>query len=202
MTATNHTPGGGLSITVTDLSIADLADAVTVLSQGEGYSGTSALELLEPQRLRSRLLPFVGSKDHGAWKAMISDGPGTVGLLFFLHRNRFTDTFEPGTILGTLKPSLFPPSGELIEIFELWIAPRFRRLGIARMLKQRLEHYARGQNVAMLYTVTEADHEAVLALNRALGYVALYTGPMWDEVPRTALAKYLDRDHETATASS
>ena len=42
MTASRHTIRGGLSLTLADLSAADLDEAVTALSQGEGYSGIVA----------------------------------------------------------------------------------------------------------------------------------------------------------------
>ncbi len=183
--------GGGLSIIVTDLSLADLDEAVAILSRGEGYTGTSVPHLLEPRRLRSRLLPFIESEAHGAWKATIAGRSDAAGLLFFLHSNRLRDVLEPTDVLGKLKPSLFPPSGDFVQIFDLWIASEFRRLGMASALKDRLERYAESRNIAMLYTVTESDNEPARSLNKKLGYVELYTGPMWDEVPRTALAKYL-----------
>jgi hypothetical protein len=43
----------------------------------------------------------------------------------------------------------------------------------------------------MVYTVTEVVHAAARRLNARLGYSEIYRGPMWDEVERVALAKYL-----------
>jgi hypothetical protein len=43
----------------------------------------------------------------------------------------------------------------------------------------------------MIYTHTEERHAHVLALNQKLGYREVRRGPIWDDVIRVSLVKYL-----------
>lgn len=112
-------------------------------------------------------------------------------FLLYVLRNRLTDPFGDGNIPGVLPPSLFPPDGCFMQVFDLWVDPELRRTGVGRTLKRMLEAVAAARHVGMIYTVTESDHTAVLGLNLELGYVEIYRGPMWDRVERVSLAKYL-----------
>jgi ribosomal protein S18 acetylase RimI-like enzyme len=71
------------------------------------------------------------------------------------------------------------------------VAPAYRRQGIATRLKQRIEEETRQRGMQMIYTHTDAKNEHVIELNRKLGYQFVRCGPLWDEVPRTSLVKWL-----------
>ena len=45
----------------------------------------------------------------------------------------------------------------------------------------------------MIYTHTETANAHVIELNRKLGYEIVRRGPIWDEIERTSLVKWLVR---------
>lgn len=46
----------------------------------------------------------------------------------------------------------------------------------------------------MIYTHTEALNDHVLEMNRKLGYQEVRRGPLWDDVIRVSLVKWLDEE--------
>lgn len=51
-----------------------------------------------------------------------------------------------------------------------WIDPAFRGLGIAQLLKQRGEAWAKEQSLDHIYTWVQATNESSLSLNKKMGY--------------------------------
>jgi ribosomal protein S18 acetylase RimI-like enzyme len=76
-------------------------------------------------------------------------------------------------------------------VFNLWVAPDYRRQGLATKLKQQFEAESRLRGMSMLYTHTELTNPHVIELNRKLGYREIRTGPIWDEILRVSLVKAL-----------
>jgi GNAT superfamily N-acetyltransferase len=57
------------------------------------------------------------------------------------------------TVFQELDRALFQSDGRFIEIFQLWIAPDYRRKGLGTKLKRRVEQVARElKNKSDLYT--------------------------------------------------
>ena len=110
---------------------------------------------------------------------------------------RFRDLFnEPGNeanrfLFRFLDRTIFPEDGRFCEVFQLWVAPAYRRQGIATLLKLHIEEEARQRAFWMIYTHTEAQNEHVIELNRKLGYQIVRCGPIWDDILRTSLVKWL-----------
>jgi GNAT superfamily N-acetyltransferase len=108
-----------------------------------------------------------------------------------MFRIRQLDTHHNNEIFNELDRSLFPLDGRFIEIFQLWVDPRYRRKGLATELKMKVEEYAINNSIGMLYTHTEEANSHVIKLNEQLGYRQVRKGPIWDEVIRVSLMKDL-----------
>ncbi|HEY2710561.1 MAG TPA: GNAT family N-acetyltransferase [Caulobacteraceae bacterium] len=172
------------------LALADLGAVAAALLPGEGYTHPGG----EPATLSETRQALRGFAENGSDAGFVAtrradDAP--VGFLLYRLRNRLAEDFGEGNVLGALSPRLFPADGRFVQVHDLWVDPAWRRRGVARTLKQIAELAAASEGIGMIYTVTEADHSAALALNAGLGYVEIYLGPMWDAVERVALAKYL-----------
>ncbi len=150
---------------------------------------------------RGRIAVFVDSDDAMADVAVTDVGPGQdrrIAMLLARVRDLTQETEAPDrdTFLDVLWPTLpqnwLPTDGRFVEMFQLWVHPQHRRRGVASGLKRRLEARARQRDLRLIYTHTRASHDHVVALNERLGYRRLRTGPLWDDVPRTSLAKFLD----------
>jgi ribosomal protein S18 acetylase RimI-like enzyme len=142
---------------------------------------------------RVKISAFVDGPDDGGWVAHEDATGARAGMILA----RFRDLFhEPGNeanrfLLRFLDPAIFPADGRFCEVFQLWVAPAYRRQGIATRLKQQIEAEARQRGMSMIYTHTETRNAHVIELNRKLGYQVVRSGPIWDEVPRTSLVKWL-----------
>jgi GNAT superfamily N-acetyltransferase len=181
-----------LGLDVRALKPGDIEPIAVILAEAEGYTVTGGADasLFDLDAMRRSLSGFAGDADKDG--LVVEDATGAIAaFLLFRWRNRLTESFADGDIIGDLSADLFPADGAFLQIHDLWVRPDHRRRGVARILKLAVEPIAAARRVQMIYTVTEADHAAVLNLNAALGYEAIYTGPMWDEVPRVALVKRL-----------
>lgn len=173
------------------LEPSDLDAIATTLQLGEGYTQTDA----PTESWDAIRRGLVGFGEDGVNDGLVATGDGFGGpaaFLLFRRRSRATDDFGEGHVIGALARTLFPADGRFLQVHELWVAPPARRRGIGQALKKMLEAMAASEGVGMIYTVTEVGHRASIALNQQLGYVEIYRGPMWDEVPRVALAKYIE----------
>lgn len=119
------------------------------------------------------------------------DAERRVGLIMWRYRNRITEELPAWSVFNHLSADLFPKDGRFCEIYQLWVDPENRRLGIATALKQKVADLARESGITMIYTHTESSNEHVLDLNEKLGYVELRRGPIWDEIERVSLALYI-----------
>lgn len=184
----------GRVIYVRDAEPRDLEAMTTALVDAEGYTGFFDGQTPAERRASTRasLEPFVSApNNHGL---VVSDSPAgeIIGFILFRYYNRHTDTFPSYSILGKLDPALFPSSGDFCQVYDLWVSPARRRQGLATLLKLEMERHMRSRGVAMVYTHTEQSNEHIIALNERLGYRVIRTGPIWDDVIRVSLVKYLE----------
>jgi len=170
------------------LEPSDLDGVAKALQPGEGYTQTAALAETW-QAIRTGLAGFGGDGVNEGFVVRERGDETPIAFLLYRRRNRGTDDFGEGAILGLLGDGVFPADGRFLQIHDLWVAPQARRRGIARALKRALEAAAASDGFGMIYTVTETTHQAVLTLNEQLGYLEVYRGPMWDDVARVGLAK-------------
>ncbi|WP_235075204.1 GNAT family N-acetyltransferase [Paenibacillus alvei] len=98
-------------------------------------------------------------------------------------------TYPWTTIYYEIDRGLFQQDGRFIAIFQLWVAPAYRRCGIATKLKRKLEEQAQTIDVNVIYTHTEEKNQHVIELNKKLGYEVVRKGTIWVEVVRVSLIK-------------
>ncbi|UVI33120.1 GNAT family N-acetyltransferase [Paenibacillus spongiae] len=174
---------------------ADLSDLnllIQVDLKDEGITSTTAAELSEEDLFdhRTKIMKFITDKDRGVFIYEDKNSKKRLGLLMYSIVNR--DAVYPWkTIFHELDRRLFQVDGRFIEIFQLWVDPNHRRLGIATELKQTLEDIASSHDIHLIYTHTEEQNLHVIELNSKLGYKEVRRGPIWDEVIRVSLIKQL-----------
>ena len=142
---------------------------------------------------REKIAAFARGGADAGWLAEDEQNGAKAGMILVRFRDR---AHEPPTeanqfLFRFLDASIFPSDGRFCEIFQLWVAPEYRRQGLATRLKQTIEAAARQRGLEMIYTHTAASSTHVIELNRKLGYQPVRCGPLWDEVPRTSLVKWL-----------
>jgi ribosomal protein S18 acetylase RimI-like enzyme len=140
---------------------------------------------------RSKIAAFISDSDKAAWVYEDTETKRLVGIILWRYRNRLRETFEGWNIFPQLDPCLFPTDGAFCEIFQLWVAPAFRRRGLASSLKQQAERESLRREVHSLYTHTEERNTHVIEMNLKLGYREVRRGPIWDEIVRVSLIKRL-----------
>lgn len=141
----------------------------------------------------AKIAAFVAGGDDTGWIAEDDQTGERAGMILVRFRDRY---HEPPTdanlfLFRALDDAIFPASGRFCEVYQLWVGPTYRRQGIATRLKQQIEVESLRRGIEMIYTHTEARNEHVIELNQKLGYRIVRTGPIWDEVPRTSLVKWL-----------
>lgn len=141
---------------------------------------------------RSKIAAFLSDSDKATWVYEDTETGRVIGLILWRYRNRRQEAFEGWNIFPQIDEGLFPPDGAFCEIFQLWVAPAFRRRGLASALKQQAETESRRRGVHSLYTHTEERNTHVIEMNLKLGYREVRRGPIWDEVVRVSLIKRLD----------
>lgn len=171
----------------------DLTDVARALQKGEGYTRAKGERLPTLQRVRRSLADYGVDGIHAGLVATAANEEIKAFLLYILS-DRSSGMFGADNLIMRLPPSAFPPSGRFLQIYDLWVSPEWRQQRVATALKSALEALARANDLEMIYTLTEVTHTAALRLNAGLGYRAIYTGPMWDDVERVALVKWLPPD--------
>ena len=180
--------------TLREAATADLDFIVAVDLEDEGVTFSHMAEA-NPEELaehRDKIAGFLSDDDKAAW---VSEDPGTgriVGIILWRYRNRLRETFEGWSIFPEIDARFFSADGAFCEIFQLWVAPVFRRRGLASSLKRLAETEALRRGVKSLYTHTEECNPHVIEMNWKLGYQEVRRGPIWDEVVRVSLVKLLD----------
>ena len=180
--------------TLREAASTDLNFIVEVDLKDEGVTLPHMAEATpeEVSEHRSKIAAFISDSDKAAWVYEDTETGRVIGLILWRYRNRLQEAFEGWNIFPQLDPCLFPPDGAFCEIFQLWVAPAFRRRGLASTLKQQAEAESVRRGVHSLYTHTEERNTHVIEMNRKLGYREVRRGPIWDEVVRVSLIKRLD----------
>ena len=156
--------------------------------------GSSTYTEAEFEDRRRRLRRYVVEDTAGVWVLVREAAPTHVGMVIC----RFRDfDNEPATeanafLLRRLDRELFPDDGRFTEIYQLWMAPQFRRQRLATRLKQTVEAETRRRGVGLIYTHTEAANPHVIDFNLKPGYREVRRGLLWDEVVRVSLTKTLE----------
>ncbi|WJH36604.1 GNAT family N-acetyltransferase [Paenibacillus sp. CC-CFT747] len=169
--------------------LADLDFMVRIDLEDEGITPTSDFYKAKADlsQHREKIRKFVAEVERGALIYEEENRP-RMGLLMYSVANRDAD-YPWKTIYPELDRGLFQKDGRFIEIFQLWVDPGCRRLGIATKLKAELEELAKDFGVDLIYTHTEEGNLHVLELNEKLGYQVVRRGPIWDEIVRVSLIK-------------
>ena len=175
----------------------DLEALFAIDRKDEGYSSGDDESPREEdprvlERQRAKIAGFVRDPDKAGW--VFEDPPShkIVGMILCM----FRDLNAPSPIPP--KPDFFaqirqhlPADGRFGDVFNLWVAPAYRRQGLATRLKRQFEAETRRRGLKLLYTHTEQTNPHVVELNRKLGYREIRRGPIWDEVVRVSLVKNL-----------
>ena len=166
-------------------------DMIQIDLQVEGViqSDTSMSEQQMNEHAK-KIKRFFSDEDKGAFIYEDENSIEIIGLLMYSVVNRDA-TYPWATIYHEIDRNLFQQDGRFIAIFQLWVAPAYRRCGIASKLKQKLEELAQIIDVNVIYTHTEEKNQHVIELNKKLGYEVVRKGPIWDEVVRVSLIKHL-----------
>ncbi|NHN30478.1 GNAT family N-acetyltransferase [Paenibacillus agricola] len=156
----------------------------------DGITESSETQLINEDqgKHREKIMKFVTDTKRGAFIYEDKTSSERIGMIMYSIVNR-DGKFLWKTIFNELDRRLFQEDGRFVEIFQLWVAPDFRRRGIATTLKQMVEEVAILNDVNLIYTHTEVQNLHVIALNKKLGYEEVRQGPIWDEVIRVSLIK-------------
>ncbi len=163
----------------------------------EGYTpapGETPMTDAERADHRTKIAGFINDPCQGGWIAEDSTTGAKAGMILARFRDRQTEPDDEANrfLFQFIDNSIFPPDGKFCEVFQLWVHPTYRRQGLATRLKQVLEDEAKKRGIHMIYTHTEAQNEHVIEMNRKLGYREVRRGPLWDDVIRVSLVKWLD----------
>ena len=180
-------------LTLRKATLLDLDFLVAVDLEDEGCESTYMENWGPEERAehRAKIAAFVSDTDKAAWVWEDTALGRPVGMALWRYRNRLQETFEGWSIFPQLDVGLFPADGAFCEIYQLWVAPEYRRRGLASRLKQQAEKESLQCGVHLLYTHTEERNSHVLAMNLQLGYHEVRRGPIWDEIVRVSLIKPL-----------
>ena len=180
-------------LTLRKAALTDLDFLVEVDLLDEGCESTymETWGAQERAEHREKIAAFISDEDKAAWVWEDTAADRPIGMILWRHRNRLYEIFEGWSIFPQLDVGLFPADGAFCEIFQLWIAPDYRRRGLATNLKQQAEIESLRRGVLLLYTHTEERNTHVLAMNLKLGYREVRRGPIWDEIVRVSLIKPL-----------
>ncbi|TNJ68099.1 GNAT family N-acetyltransferase [Paenibacillus hemerocallicola] len=175
-------------------TLADLDFLIQIDLKKEGLTLTEESQMMnEDLRLhREKIMKFLIDENRGAFVYEEDNAGNRIGMIMYSIANR-DEKYPPSwkTIFHELDRKLFQEDGRFVEIFNLWVAPGFRRSGIATKLKRKLEEVAKIHDVNLIYTHTEEQNIHVVELNKKLGYKEIRRGPIWDEVIRISLIKHL-----------
>lgn len=169
----------------------DLDFMIQIDLKDEGI--TTSDSILTEEELKdhsNKILKYVTEEDRGAFIFEDEKSKKRIGLIMYSIVNRDAK-FPWKTIFHEIDRGLFQEDGRFVEIFQLWVAPEYRRSGIATKLKLKLEELAKSNDVNLIYTHTEERNKHVIELNEKLGYRIIRRGPIWDEIVRVSLIKQI-----------
>jgi len=170
----------------------DFIVAVDLKDEGVTLSHMSEASSEELAGHRDKIAAFLSDSDKAAWVYEDTETNRLIGIILWRYRNRLRETFKGWNIFPEIDERFFSADGAFCEIFQLWVAPEFRRRGLASSLKRSAETESLRRGVKSLYTHTEECNAHVIEMNLKLGYHEVRRGPIWDETVRVSLVKLLD----------
>lgn len=173
-------------------NITDHEFLVQIDLKNDGYTVSDEVEMTEQEKEEhsKKIERYLTDPDKGAFIIIDSVSNKPIAMIMYSIANR--DSVYPWkTIFNELDRRLFQSDGRFIEIFQLWVHPNYRRLGLATKLKLKLEEEAQYHKVDLIYTHTEEANNHVIELNKKIGYQVVRCGPIWDDVIRVSLIKKL-----------
>jgi ribosomal protein S18 acetylase RimI-like enzyme len=178
---------------IRNATLADLEFLVRIDLKNDGYTVSNNVDLSKQEKEEhiTKIEQFLIKPDKGAFiiEDLISEKP--IAMIMYSEANR--DTIYPWkTIYNELDCNLFQSDGRFIQIFQLWVHPNYRRLGLATKLKLKLEDEAYYRKIDLIYTHTEEINHHVIEFNKKIGYQEARRGPIWDDTIRVSLIKKLD----------
>lgn len=171
-------------------------DDLDFLAEADLLSDGCALTTDEEKTAhRLKISAYVHGPDDAGWIPEEETTGEKAGMILVRFRDRYhePDTEANRYLFRYLDESLFPKDGRFCEIFQLWVAPAYRRRGIATRLKQEIEQETRRRGIQMIYTHTEAVNKHVIELNHKLGYQPVRRGTIGDNVLMVSLAKWVSK---------
>lgn len=184
---------GSMKFNIRKAEINDLEFLVQIDLKNDGYTVSDEVVTTEQEKEehRKKINKFVTEQDKGTIIIEDLNSDKRIALIMYSIANR--DAVYPWkTIFNELDRNLFQNDGRFMEIFQLWVHPNYRRLGLATELKLKLEDEAQNHRVDLIYTHTEETNVHVIELNRKIGYQEVRCGSIWDEVIRVSLVKKLN----------
>lgn len=178
---------------IRNATIADLEFLIRIDLKNDGYTVSEKGELLEQEKKEhnTKIERFLIDPDKGAFIIDDSITKKPIAMIMFSVANR--DKVYPWkTVFNELDRNLFQSDGRFIHIFQLWVHPNYRRLGLATKLKHKLEDEAYYRKIDLIYTHTEEINHHVIEFNKKIGYQEARRGPIWDDTIRVSLIKKLD----------
>lgn len=163
---------------------------------GDGYTinpNDPPMSLDDLESHRNKILSFVLSLHDCGWIAEDEEKGEKVGMVLARYRDIYNEPDSEANqfLFRYIDKTMIPDDGRFCEMFQLWVAPALRRQGIATRLKLQVEQEARQRGIHMIYTHTETRNQHVIDMNLKLGYQIIRCGPMWDDISRTSLVKYI-----------
>ncbi|WP_442600753.1 GNAT family N-acetyltransferase [Paenibacillus sp. KN14-4R] len=178
-----------MNITVRRADMNDLEIIVEIDLLNEGYtSNDSKLTPDEVIEHSKKIYGFIVDEDKGILIVEDQDRGTRIGYIMYRISNR-DKPYPWKTAFSELDRNLFQEDGRFLEIFNLWVDSKYRRQGLATLLKKFIECEAKSYGVNLIYTHTEEENGHVIELNRKLGYQEVRRGTIWDQVVRVSLIK-------------
>ncbi|QYR22402.1 GNAT family N-acetyltransferase [Paenibacillus sp. sptzw28] len=173
-------------------NITDHQFLVRIDSKNDGYTVPDEAEMSEQEKEEhiKKIEGYLTDSNKGAYIIEDSAFSKPIAMIMYSIANR--DSVYPWTVFHELDQNLFQSDGQFMEIFQLWVHPNYRRLGLATKLKLKLEEKAQHHKVDLIYTHTEETNTHVIKLNEKIGYKKVRRGPIWDDVIRVSLIKKLN----------
>ncbi|MEK8131598.1 GNAT family N-acetyltransferase [Paenibacillus filicis] len=172
--------------------ITDHEFLVRIDLKNDGYTVSDKVEMTEQEKEEhsKKIERYLIDPEKGAFIIEDSVSSKPIAMIMYSIANRGS-VYPWKTVFTELDPNLFQSDGRFIEIFQLWVHPNYRRLGLATKLKLKLEEDALYHKVDLIYTHTEEANSHVIELNKKIGYQVVRQGPIWDDVIRISLIKKL-----------
>ncbi|CAG7644948.1 GNAT family N-acetyltransferase [Paenibacillus allorhizosphaerae] len=178
-------------------TITDHPFLVHIDLKNDGYTVSDQAEMTTQQleAHSNKIERFLTDPSKGAFIVEDSALNKPIGMIMYNIANRDV-TYPWKTVYSEIDRALFQSDGRFMEVFQLWVHPNYRRLGLATKLKRRLEEEAKSHQVNLIYTHTEEANHHVIELNEKMGYRKVRRGPIWDDVIRISLIKQLSEQQD------